>query len=172
MGSTEVKFDRILSVNEDGLIKYNGVKQTYKSSKKYYKAFASAVTAYGRVNLRKTLYKIGYNDVMYFDTDSLYTTITEEQLKERCGDIIDDYKLGMWKVERHYDRYKCIGAKQYILTQTDGQTIYKCSGLPKDLNEKIDFDNFVQGAVFKGKYKKAVKGGYDLVETFYKITEE
>lgn len=171
-GSTDIKYDRILSMNEEGIIKYDGVKQTYRSNKKYYKAFASAVTAWGRVDLRTNLYKIGYNNVMYFDTDSLYTTLTKEELESICEDILHDTELGKWKIERTYSRYKCIGAKQYILEDNKGQTVFKCAGLPKNVKEEVTFENFVQDAEFTIKQNKAVKGGYIMEDGIYRIFEE
>ena len=173
MGSNPVRIDRSLKMNENGQIKYNGAVHSYKTSKRYYMAFASAVTAWARVNLRTTLYKVGYNNVLYFDTDSLYTTITKDELVERCGDILDDFELGKWKVEKHYNSFKTIGAKKYILTDTDENIICKCAGLPDDVRSQITYEQFEIGAEFTGKKsKQAIKGGYVLRDKPFKILDE
>ena len=173
MGSNAVRIDRSLKMDENGQIKYNGAVHSYKTSKRYYMAFASAVTAWGRVNLRTTLYKIGFENVLYFDTDSLYTTITEEEIKSRCGDILHDTDLGKWKIEKHYNSFKTIGAKKYILTDTDEKVICKCAGLPEDVRSQITYEQFEIGAEFVGKKQKfAMKGGYVLRDAKFKISDE
>ena len=172
MGSNSVRADRCLKMDDNGQLKYDGVVQSYNTNKKYYTAFASAVTAWARVNLRTTLYKIGYNNVLYFDTDSLYTTITKDEIEKRCGDIINDKDLGKWKVEKHYNEFKAIGAKKYILTTTDNEIVCKCAGLPSDVRETITYEQFNMGASFTGKKQRfAIPGGYVLKEVDFTITD-
>ena len=94
----------------------------YESEQKFYPAFSSCVTAWARVNLRTQLYKLSidkegnyHNNVIYFDTDSLYTTLPVEIVKERIGDVLDPYILGMWDIEKEYCEFKAIGSKKYII---------------------------------------------------------
>ena len=159
-------------MDENGKINYGDAVNTYKTEKKYYRAFASAVTAWGRVNLRETLYKVGHENVIYFDTDSLYTTITIDELKEKCGDIIHATELGKWDHEKTYNKFKCIGAKMYIVQETDGTVTCKCAGLGDDVKEEITFENFEIGAEFEGKKTtRAIKGGYVIRKGTHKIRE-
>lgn len=172
MGSADVRMDRCLEINDNGQIVFGNAVHSYKSNKKYYKAFASAVTAWGRVNLRTTLYKIGYNNILYFDTDSLYTTITLDEVKDRCGEIIHKTDLGKWDHEKTYNKFKCIGAKKYMVETVEGETICKCAGLPADVKENITFEEFEMGATFEGKKNmKTIKGGYKMTTGTYKIRE-
>lgn len=172
MGASDIRTDRRLVMDENGKINYGNAVNTYKTDKKYYRAFASAVTAWGRVNLRETLYKIGHENVIYFDTDSLYTTITIDELKARCGDIIHKTELGKWDHEKTYNKFKCIGAKMYIVEETDGTVTCKCAGLGDDVKKDITFENFEIGAEFEGKKTvKAVKGGYIITVGTFKIRE-
>ena len=172
MGASYDRKDREVIMDDEGLIKYGNVVHSYTASKKYYPAYASAVTAWGRCNLRDTLYKVGYNNVLYFDTDSLYTTLDEEELRFRVGDVLDDFELGKWKIEKYYDEFKCIGAKKYMLLDTDGKTMCKCAGLPKTVRENIRFDEFYLGNEFDGKnQKKAVKGGYILTTVRFRLSD-
>ena len=172
MGSDDIRTDRILKMDENGKINYGDAVNTYKTEKKYYRAFASAVTAWGRVNLRETLYKVGHENVIYFDTDSLYTTITIDELKEKCGDIIHATELGKWDHEKTYNKFKCIGAKMYIVQETDGTVTCKCAGLSDEVKEEMTFENFEIGAEFHGKKTtRAIKGGYVIRKGTHKIRE-
>lgn len=173
MGSSDIRMDRCMQMNENGMITFGDAVNTYKTEKKYYRAFASAVTAWGRVNLRTTLYKIGYNNVLYFDTDSLYTTITLDEVKERCGDIIHKTDLGKWDHEKTYNKFKCIGAKMYIVQTTDGNLVCKCAGLPDSVKDEMTFEKFEIGTEVEGKLgKTALKGGYAMKPKKHVIREE
>lgn len=172
MGASSIRADRNMILSENGQIEYGEVVNTYKTSKKYYMAFASAVTAWARVNLRTTLYKIGYNNVLYFDTDSLYTTITKDEVIKKCGDIIHPTELGKWDLEKTYNKFKCIGAKKYILTTINDETICKCSGLPDNVRETITYEQFELGQEFIGKKEKTkIKGGYVLRNKKFRIDD-
>lgn len=77
---------------KNGLCKNENTEIVYDADKKYYPAFASAVTAWARCNLRNILYKLSINEqgeyenhVMYFDTDSLYTNLPKEKVIEKLG---------------------------------------------------------------------------------------
>ena len=181
MASNDERLGRPLAIFDDGSIDvdtallkdkeiYN--KFYYKANKKYYPAFASCVTAWARVNLRTTLYKIGYNNVIYWDTDSLYTRVNADYIKEKCGDILHPTELGKWDLEKTYTEFKCIGAKKYILKTTDGEILCKCAGLPSEVRDTIDFDNFYLGNTFYGKkVKTKMIGGYDLIEGEFKLSD-
>lgn len=172
MGSNSRRVDKSYKVNENGEIVNGEVVNVYSSSKKYYKAFASAVTAWARVNLRKTLYSVGFENVLYFDTDSLYTTLNKEELEERCGDLLHDTELGKWKIERTYNEFKTIGAKKYILKTDNDEIVCKCSGLPADVREAITFEQFELGASFEGKRQPVpMYGGFVLKDVPFRISD-
>lgn len=85
-----------------------------------YLPLASFVTSYSRLHLIEVLNKI--NDTKgikweYCDTDSAYVTGDVNILKEALKDYIDlDYtgKLGLWKIEKYFDKIMVIGIKKYI----------------------------------------------------------
>lgn len=173
MGSTSIRKDRSMKMDSNGKITFDSVVNTYYTNKKYYTAFASAVTAWGRVNLRTMLYKIGYNNVLYFDTDSLYTTLNEEQLRAVCGDSIDDYDLGKWDIEKTYNKFKTLGAKKYMLELNNGQIVCKCSGMPDDAKVLVtNMDDFVIGMPYRCLQKERIAGGYVLRERIKRIKDE
>lgn len=178
MGSNYEREDRKLVYNEDnGLCEYESIDACYESNRKYYPAFASAVTAWARVNLRTTLHKVGYLDVLYWDTDSLYTRVNADTIIERCGDILHKTELGKWDIEKEYTQFKAIGAKKYILKGHDyGKSGYKvmckCAGLPSEVRETITFNDFYLGKTFTGKkVKTRVHGGYALIKGTYKLNK-
>lgn len=198
LASNYTRLERNLTFDENGVAQFETTENIYNADRKYYPAFASAVTAWSRVNLRTTLYKIGYNNVLYFDTDSLYTILTKEEIENKCGDILDKTTLGMWDIEKEYTQFKSLGAKKYILMgrnyiepnklkmidgkeykinkkgeyvlREDNKIICKCAGLPKEVRDRQNFDTFRLGATFKGKkVRTKFKGGFALVEGEFKI---
>lgn len=198
LASNYTRLERNLVFDEKGIAQFETTENVYNADRKYYPAFASAVTAWSRVNLRTTLYKIGYINVLYFDTDSLYTILTKEEIEVKCGDILDKTKLGKWDIEKEYTQFKSLGAKKYILNGRDyidsnklkiingkeyklnkkgeyvlrenNKIICKCAGLPKVVRDKQNFETFKIGATFKGKkVRTKFKGGFALVEGEFKI---
>lgn len=193
-GATDEREMRYLVEDEHGLLSYESDGVEYLSEKKYYKAFASCVTAHARVNLLTVLYQLGYNNVIYWDTDSLYTTLSANEIISKLGIYaeydkkgnitkvinpngkLDKFKLGCWDIEKEYDSIKAIGAKKYIVHCRDYgsnnkmKVLCKCAGLPADVRKNVTFDEFYLGQTFKGKKaKKKVKGGYRLVEGDFKL---
>lgn len=200
LASDPNRVERNLVFDENGMANFINTEVAYQDDKKYYKAFASAVTAWGRVNLRDTMYKVGFENVVYFDTDSLYTLIDEKEIRKRCGDILDSSELGKWDIEKSFDCIKAIGAKKYMVHGRDFidpdliytkngihyytkkgkevpvppmHDICKCAGLPEDVRNTITFDDFELGHTFKGKkVKTKVCGGYVLIEGDFKLNKQ
>ena len=104
--------DDVIVKNEEGSINL--------LSEGVYLPLASFVTSYSRLHLIEVLNKInetkGINWV-YCDTDSSYVIGDDEILKEAIKEYIDiDYtgKLGLWKIEKYFDKIMVIGIKKYI----------------------------------------------------------
>lgn len=85
-----------------------------------YLPLASFVTSYSRLHLLEVLNKINEADGIkweYCDTDSSYVTGDINILKDTLKDYIDfDYtgQLGLWKIEKYFDRILIVGIKKYI----------------------------------------------------------
>ncbi len=182
---------------KNGICKNINTDIVYDADKKYYPAFASAVTAWARCNLRDILYKLSINEngeyenhVMYFDTDSLYTNLPKEKVIEKLGvyaeydeegkmikilnenGILDPYILGKWDIEKTYCEFKAIASKKYMVKSHNGKLTCKCAGLPEEVREVQTFDTFYMGATFSGKKVKVkVPGGYVLLEGDYKLRD-
>lgn len=125
-----------------------------------YIPIASFITAYGRAKTIRTSQKIrdfsiakyGKDAYVYSDTDSIKCLLNEEDLNElkSKGIInIDDYELGAWAVEEHFDRILAIRQKCYI-TEHNGECTPTVAGLPKYLAPLINMDNFKRGFTTKG----------------------
>lgn len=143
----------------DGSIGYLMTKDS-KPRKTVYIPVAAFVTAYGRNKTIRTsqairdysIAKYGVDAYVYSDTDSIKCTLTDEDLKELSDKGIlkvDDYKLGYWACEEHFDRILCIRQKSYI-TESEGRIHVTVAGLPKYLSPIINFDNFKQGFTTEG----------------------
>lgn len=131
-----------------------------ESREAVYIPVASFITALGRKLTIETSMKIrewslkhkGYDAYVYSDTDSIKALLTDEDLEalKQEGIIkLDDYKLGYWAVEEHFDRILAIRQKCYI-TEHDGKCSPTVAGLPKYLTPIINFNNFKKGFTTKG----------------------
>jgi DNA polymerase elongation subunit (family B) len=111
--------------------------------------------------------KFGEDEFLYSDTDSIYATLSVEELKS-LGMELHHTKLGAWDIEKEFTKFKCLGAKKYILYGKEYESKYEyeihkhCAGLPYEAQQTLNFDNFFLGAKFHKKQKKKVIGGYRL----------
>jgi hypothetical protein len=152
----------------------------YEEQRKYYRAFASFTTSYGRIALLAVILNIektyGADNFLYCDTDSIYGTLTVEQYRE-IGVEMHKTKLGAWDIEKHFVKFKCLGAKKYILLghkygkDEPNKISPHCAGLPYEAQKTLNFDNFYLGAVYKKKQKKKVIGGYRLENIEFTLKE-
>ena len=176
MASSIERSERTL-VMKDGLVTFESTNIYYETEQKYYPAFASAVTAWGRCTLRNALYNLCINEdgtfspnVLYCDTDSIYSLLPLEEIKKRMGDSLHPTELGKWDIEKTYTQFKAIGSKKYMLTTKDDKLICKCAGLPKEARDLVDYNGFYLGASFKGKLaNKKVRGGCLLIPTEFTL---
>ena len=98
--------------NDDGTIEL--------ISEGVYIPVASFVTSYSRIHLLSILNII--NDTKgiqwrYCDTDSAYVTGDVNILKKALAHVIDfedSGQLGLWKIEKYFDKILIIGIKKYI----------------------------------------------------------
>ena len=173
------------NLNDKGLFSYerkyiNESDYDYTEKRKYYRAFASFVTSYGRCKLQSVIINVekmyGSENFLYSDTDSCYLTLSVDEIKS-LGVEIDKEKLGAWDLETEFTQFKCLGPKKYMLyghkylKETKDHIIPHCSGLPYDVQKTLNFDRFYLGAVFKKKQKEKRIGGYKIIDTEYTITE-
>ena len=169
-----------LFLNDDGIFSWDiGCKKELRQneneielleydSEEYYVPFASFVTAYARVEIQTMVIEaIGVKNFLYTDTDSIYCSLTKEQLIEALKKInyeLDGYELGKWDLEHEFNKFKSLGAKKYMLYDTKIEKIcVACAGVPKKAQSilaKQGFNEFYLGKAIEGKLQsKQVKGG-------------
>lgn len=149
---------------EDGVVKYVDLPEEYTDG--IYLPVGAFITSYARA-FTITAAQKNYSRWLYSDTDSNYFIGTE--MPE--GIEVDDVKLGAWKLEHRFDRFKALRAKTYLFEEK-GEYIIHCAGMPVRCHSQVNFDNFDYGNSFTGKLKpKDVKGGTILVEDVFTIKE-
>ena len=134
----------------------------------YYKEVASYITSMARVKLASFMNKCGDN-FLYCDTDSVY--YIGHEIPDVFKDVVDPKKLGYWKYEGHYTRFKSLKAKCYLKQLDDGTIERRIAGCPKECAELITFENFAPNLKLTNakKCKKKVKGGIVIGNTDFTI---
>lgn len=132
----------------------------------YYKPIASYITSMARVKTA-TAIQLCKERFVYCDTDSIYLTGCE--MPHNID--IDGKRLGAWKYEGHYPRFKALKAKCYLKEIDNGELKSSIAGLPKSARDLITFENFDVGLVLKGvkRAKVSVKGGTIITDTDFSI---
>lgn len=134
----------------------------------YYKEVASYITSKARCKLASFMNRCGDN-FLYCDTDSVY--YIGHEIPELFKDVVDAKKLGYWKYEGHYTRFKALKAKCYLKQLDDGTIERKIAGCPKECAEYINFENFAPNLKLSNakRCKKKVKGGIVIGTTDFTI---
>lgn len=75
--------------------------------------YASYITAAARMNLFRMFHLLGFENILYSDTDSLISKIPMPKA------FIDNTKLGAWKLEHEIQGITIWGPKFYKLVTTN-----------------------------------------------------
>ena len=163
-GMNDSRITKLPMALEDKII--YGVKEN--NTTYYYKEVASYITSKARCKLASFMNRCGDN-FLYCDTDSVY--YIGHDIPDLFKDVVDDKKLGYWKYEGHYTRFKALKAKCYLKQLDDGTIERKIAGCPKECAELINFDNFAPNLKLTNakKCKKKVKGGIVIGTTDFTI---
>ena len=134
----------------------------------YYKEVASYITSKARCKLATFMNRC-YDNFLYCDTDSVY--YIGHEIPEIFKDVVDSKKLGYWKYEGHYNRFKALKAKCNLKQLYDGTIERRIAGCPKECASLINFDNFAPNLKLANakKCKKKVKGGIVIGTTDFTI---
>lgn len=165
-------------LQENGVVTYKFYEKEIREP--IYIPMAAFITSYARNKTIRTSQAIktysienyGKDYYIYSDTDSIHTLFTDtEKLKEFVD--IDDYRMGAWKLESQFIKGKYLRAKSYIELSPEGKLNCTVAGLPKNLGNLVDFDNFKIGSNYFGKkIPLHVKGGIVLKEDYFTIREK
>lgn len=100
----------------------------WKANAKYtYIPVGSCIAAYSRVRLIETALKLGWENVVYFDTDSIFF-IWNKKTEEAWNKVDQRDFLGGWGWEEMIDRAQFTAPKRYK-TETNGITTIKAGGI-------------------------------------------
>ena len=153
---------KIPYMSECGEVEYKTINATDKEP--VYTPVGVFITSYARARIQRTAQSV-YFRFCYCDTDSIH--ITGDEIPDIA---IDDKELGKWALENKFVRARFIKAKTYIEELEDGTLNVKCAGLPDNLKELCNFDNFKVGLSLYGKLlPKRYYGGVILEETDFTI---
>jgi hypothetical protein len=153
---------KIPFINEDGNVEYKTI--TAEDKEPVYTPVGIFITSYARARIQRTAQSV-YFRFCYCDTDSIHIIG-----KDIPNIDIDDKELGKWALEGEFRRARFLRAKTYIEEAYDGTLNVKCAGLPDNLKELCNFDNFKTGLTLHGKLlPKRYDGGVLLEETDFTI---
>lgn len=184
----------------EGVIKYrNGEKETRDPIYIPVGTFITAWARYKTITSAQKVYNIfAYADTDSLHLDlplppELSTMSNEELEKLTTADLqkyglpipddflIDPVALGAWKIESRFTRARFIRQKSYIEDWNSPETwdteAYNkdllnitCAGMPKECYKYVNWENFHEGATYKGKLQpKHVKGGIILKDIDFTI---
>jgi hypothetical protein len=153
---------KIPYLNEENEVEYKTI--TAEDKEPVYTPVGVFVTSYARARIQRTAQSV-YHRFCYCDTDSIHIIN-----KDIPNIDIDDKELGKWALEGEFVRARFLRAKTYIEEYPDGTINVKCAGLPDNLKELCNFDNFKVGLTLHGKLlPKRYEGGVVLEETDFTI---
>lgn len=149
---------------EDNIVKWKLGEKEYRNP--IYIPMAVFITAWARDKTIRTAQKC-YDRFIYADTDSLH--LIGNEIPKAIENIVDDKKLGYWKLENKFTRGRFIRQKTYI-EEIDGKIHVTCAGMPDTIKEKITWENFKIGFSSYGKLlPKRVENGIVLKDTEFTI---
>ena len=157
----------------------------------FYPPIAIYITSYARLQMMRYINKVGWENVVYMDTDSIHLTGEKNYIKLVKAGCVHDTKLGLLKLEEICYGEKVLAPKKYTYYDSDNNFKVKCAGLPKEAQEEIkSFNQFEYGLTFIpqgqkniadiktdnvihiGKLQqKLVKGGIKLSQIIFSIKQ-
>jgi hypothetical protein len=119
--------------NKICLIEYKGENDEYNNIGQLVR-FSSYISALSRTNLCRVMRDVGYENVYYCDTDSIFTT------KEPSSEFLDNNILGKWKKENENDIIDAefLAPKTYIYKCANDEVVIKTKGANFKVETKND----------------------------------
>ena len=151
----------------DSLITVKDMQEQKANAKYTYIPIGSCIPAYSRVNLIELALKIGWEKVLYFDTDSIFF-IWDKESEHVWNNTPQQDFLGGWGFEEFIDKAQFVTPKRYK-TITEGILTVKAGGINfknylamihKDSVGEIPFDEInIVSSTFKVQRAYRVRGG-------------
>ena len=124
-------------IDEEGIISSKTHLKTLKegqemkewNAKYTYLPYGSQIPAYSRCDLIELALKIGYEKVVYFDTDSIFFIKDEETVANMKKYMPTQDFLGGWKVEEILSKAQFTAPKRYKAETSSGDVYIKAGGI-------------------------------------------
>ena len=153
---------KIPLLDHDGVVRYQLSEPEIKDP--IYLPMAAFITAYARNYTIRSAQSV-YDRFIYSDTDSIH--LIGSDLPENLP--IHPTKLGCWAHEGSCSESKFIRAKTYLET-IDNKIHVTCAGMPDNVKELVNYENFEPGTTFNGKLRPVrCAGGIVLQESTFTI---
>lgn len=105
-------------------------------SKNAFSPIASFITSYARSYLYEAFLKLGFENILYCDTDSVFTTLSIEEINKRLN---IGNKLGQWEYDYKNVDMTIYGVKDYIISKNGKIVKQKLKGINlRDSIEEIE----------------------------------
>lgn len=150
-------------VGDDNKIKFE--KSELETVNKFkYLPVAVFITAIARHKIINDIFKIGIDNWVYSDTDSILSLVPFSK------DMVDEVKLGKYKVEHLFKKTRVLGQKSYYGITSDNESIVRVCGCSRDATKNFPiglFNYYTEnghGGIIKGGRTtlKTVEGGKRL----------
>jgi hypothetical protein len=102
--------------------------------------WAAWITAHARLRLLETIYRIGPERVIYYDTDSI--TVERGTFP---AELIDPQAYGRWKREKVWKTFTAVAPKVYHGVLMSGERIGKVKGVPKHRHDDELWEQLAAG---------------------------
>ena len=157
---------RYPTLDSEGVVRYKDTESVDREG--VYLPAACFITAWSRYKTVRAAQN-AYDRFIYSDTDSIKVLGVEPV----TGLDVDDVRLGAWKNEGTFNRFKVLRAKTYIADMSrdlNKKLSVHVAGMPARCHKQVTFDNFKLGATYQGKlYQTRVRGGIILIEDSFTI---
>lgn len=131
-------------IDEDGIItsRINEKDTPLINAKFTYLPVGSCIPAFTRITLVESALKLGWENVIYFDTDSIFFIMNDETMKAWSTFNQTDF-LGGWGWEEEIDRAQFTAPKRYKI-EVNGIAQIKAGGINFDeYKERVHHDEFM-----------------------------
>lgn len=127
-GSKCEGINKIPVLNDDGEVTY--VNSDKHDMSQYYLPMAIAITSWAHVIIDNAIMKVGYDNFVYCDTDSVHTT------GELPPEDVDNKQLGKFKLEGIEEVSKYIRQKTYCYYENGNWNI-TCAGMSQSIKDYL-----------------------------------
>lgn len=133
---------------------------------------AAAITSYARIDLFETMLTIGFKNVIYSDTDSIFLKVSDNKNNEnkhwsdedikneffrqvpKMKDLLDEKRLGAWKIEVYFDKLYIKKAKGYSFLRNGLEVKKATAGLNTFDDYDTAFEALHVSTIVKGKMRR------------------